>query len=149
MKLDKRITTRMGNTAAGYSSTGGSPTFHFPDGNATVARALVRRLIPRVAPAGPIEELVGAKFDYAQLDVPGPVRLRLNSVALRVQRRAAGVDVVYISAGAMKRVTGTHCVLACYNMMIPYSAARIAGGTESGASPAGEDPAGLYHGCAA
>jgi len=120
MNLDKRITTRMGNTAAGYSSTGGSPSFHFPDGNATVARALVRHLIPRVAPAGPIEQLVGAKIDYARLDEPGPVRLRLNSIALRVQRGAAGVSIVYGSAGAMKRVTGTHCVLACYNMLIPY-----------------------------
>ena len=73
-----------------------------------------------MAPAGPIEQLVGAKFDYARLDEPGLVRLRLNSIALRVQRQAAGVNVVYVRDGAIKRVIGTHCVLACYNMIIPY-----------------------------
>src|SRR3546814_4635917 len=42
MGLDRANTEMMGNTAAGYSSTGGSDTFHFPDGNATIARAIVR-----------------------------------------------------------------------------------------------------------
>ena len=32
----------MGFTPAGYADTGGSPRLHFPDGNATIARALVR-----------------------------------------------------------------------------------------------------------
>ncbi len=32
----------MGFTSAGYSTTGGSDFFHFPDGNASIARALVR-----------------------------------------------------------------------------------------------------------
>ena len=120
MNLDKQNVARMGNTAAGYSSTGGSASFHFPDGNATVARGLVRSLIPAVAPAGPIEGLVGSRFDYARLDQPGPVRIRLNSIAVRVERRDHGAAVIYVTGGAMKRVTATHCVLACYNMIIPY-----------------------------
>src|SRR3546814_8100838 len=49
MGLDRANTEMMGNTAAGYSSTGGSDTFHFPDGNATIARAIVRKLVPAVA----------------------------------------------------------------------------------------------------
>lgn len=121
MKLDRKITTRMGNTAAGYSSTGGSPSFHFPDGNATVARALVRDLVPGVAPAGPIDALVGAKFDYAVLDGAGqPVRIRLNSNVVRVERKDNGAAITYVESGVMKRVSGTHVVLACYNMIIPY-----------------------------
>jgi spermidine dehydrogenase len=65
--------------------------------------------------------LVGAKFDYHKLDNPGQrVGIRLNSVVVRVQRREPGVDVTYVQAGAMKRVSATHCVLACYNMIIPY-----------------------------
>ncbi len=122
MKLDHTITARMGNTAAGYSSVGGSQTFHFPDGNATVARALVRDLVPGIAPAGPIEDLVAARFDYARLDRPGqPVRIRLNSVAVRVlPRPAGGVDVSYVQAGKIRTVGGKHVVLACYNMIIPY-----------------------------
>ena len=121
MKLDHKITARMGNTAAGYSSTGGSPSFHFPDGNATVARALLRNLVPTVAPAGPIDGLVGVRFDYAALDRPGqPVRIRLNSIAVRVERKPNGTAITYVEGGAMKRVSATHAVLACYNMIIPY-----------------------------
>jgi spermidine dehydrogenase len=121
MKLDHAITARMGNTAAGYSATGGSASFHFPDGNATVARALVRDLVPGIAPAGPIEGLVTATFDYARLDRPEqPVRIRLNAIAMNVAKRAAGADITYLRGGRMKTVTATHCVLACYNMIIPY-----------------------------
>lgn len=120
--LDPRNVARMGNTAAGYSATGGSATFHFPDGNATVARALVRDLIPAAAPAGPIEGLVTARLDYAALDgADQPVRLRLNSIAVNVVRRdGGGVDVAYLQAGQFRTVSARHCVLACYNMMIPY-----------------------------
>ncbi len=123
LKLDHRITARMGNTAAGYSSTGGSASFHFPDGNATVARALVRKLVPGIAPPGPIEGLVSARFDYGQLDRPGkPVRIRLNSTVLNVKRRPGDewVDVSYQQSGELKRVSGRHCILAGYNMMIPF-----------------------------
>jgi len=123
LKLDHRITARMGNTPAGYSSTGGSASFHFPDGNATVARALVRKLVPSAAPPGPIEGLVSARFDYGQLDRPGkPVRIRLNSTVLNVKRRSSDelVDVSYQQSGALKTVSGRQCILASYNMMIPY-----------------------------
>jgi spermidine dehydrogenase len=123
LKLDHRVTARMGNTAAGYSSTGGSASFHFPDGNATVARALVRKLVPGAAPSGPIEELVTARFDYGQLDQPGkPVRIRLNATVLNVKRHSADelVDISYQQSGEFKSVSGRHCILAGYNMMIPF-----------------------------
>ena len=122
LKLDHKITARMGNTAAGYSSTSGSPSFHFPDGNATIARALVRNLVPAVAPSGPVEQLVSARFDYAQLDRAGrPVRIRLNSTAVNVKRRTGGdVDVTYHQDGEFKTVNARHCILAGYNMMIPW-----------------------------
>jgi spermidine dehydrogenase len=122
MKLDRANTDLMGNTAAGYSSTGGSPSFHFPDGNATIARALVRRLVPHVAPAGDIDSVVMAKFDYGQLDRPGqPVRIRLNSVAVQATPKGENaVEVAYIADGALRMVRARGCVLACYNMLIPY-----------------------------
>jgi len=95
--------------------------FHFPDGNASVARALVRRLIPAVAPGETMTDLITARFNYARLDVAGaPVRIRLNSTALRVTAGSAGVDVVYARKGSLESVRGHHCVLACYNNMIPY-----------------------------
>lgn len=95
--------------------------YHFPDGNASVARLLVRGLIPLVAAGSGMEDIVLAQFDYGKLDLAGaPVRLRLNSTAVSVQNRDGGVDVGYSTAGQLHRVRGKHCVLACYNMMIPY-----------------------------
>jgi spermidine dehydrogenase len=127
LKLEPGEISRMGPTPAGYASTGGSYRLHFPDGNATIARLLVRSLIPGVAPAGDVEGLVTARFDYAQLDRPeAPVRLRLRSTVVRARNLAAGVDqparaeVTYVRDGRAYRVRAPHCVLACYNMIIPY-----------------------------
>lgn len=95
--------------------------YHFPDGNASLARLLVRSLVPSVAPGQSMEDIVLAHFDYSQLDRAGqPVRLRLNSTAVSVRNVAGGVDVGYSRAGQLARVRGKHCILACYNMMIPY-----------------------------
>lgn len=95
--------------------------YHFPDGNASVARLLVRSLIPSVAPGNNMDDIVLAKFDYRQLDrSTNPVRLRLNSTAVSVRNVATGVDVGYSQDDKLYRVHGKHCILACYNMMIPY-----------------------------
>ncbi|MET1077808.1 MAG: NAD(P)-binding protein [Pseudomonas sp.] len=95
--------------------------YHFPDGNASIARLLVRDLIPAVAPGKGMDDIVLAPFDYSQLDRVGqPIRLRLNSTAVSVRNVAGGVDVGYSRNGELARVRGKHCVLACYNMMIPY-----------------------------
>ena len=42
--------------------------FHFPDGNASIARLLVRSLIPTSAPGSTMEDIVTAKLNYAVLD---------------------------------------------------------------------------------
>jgi spermidine dehydrogenase len=98
--------------------------YHFPDGNASIARLLVRSLIPGVAPGHTMDDVLLADFDYAKLDGgAAPVRVRLNSTAVKVANaRAAGgpVDVGYVRAGALHRVQARQCVLACYNMMIPH-----------------------------
>ncbi len=97
--------------------------FRFPDGNASIARLLVRSMIPEVAPAGPTEDIVTALFDYAQLDRErAPVRVRLNSMAVRVRdlRDEEAVEVTYVREGSALRVRGRHCVMACYNAVIPY-----------------------------
>ena len=49
MNLDRTPTRHMSYSAAGYLQ-GGSYTFHFPDGNASIARLLVRDLIPNAMP---------------------------------------------------------------------------------------------------
>ena len=97
--------------------------FHFPDGNASLARLLVRSLVPGSAPGRSMEDIVQARFSYAKLDVAAnQTRIRLNSTAVNVQHTAGGkaVDVTYIRQGAAERVRGKHVVLACYNRMIPY-----------------------------
>lgn len=119
--LDRQRTDRMGNTGAGYSSTGGSYSFHFPDGNATIARMLVRRLIPAIAPGSSPEDIVTAKFDYSQLDKrSSPVRIRLSSVVVHAQNQPDGVEIVYMRGGAAMSVRASACIMASYNMMIPY-----------------------------
>lgn len=100
--------------------------FHFPDGNASVARLLVRSLIPEALPGTTMEDVVTAKVDYANLDdTSAAVRIRLNSTVIHVQHvNAAGkpqeVRVRYVRGGKVHSVTGKNCVLACYNAMIPY-----------------------------
>ncbi len=125
MKLDKGSIPRMGYTPSGYEDTGGSFKLHFPDGNATIARLLVRDLIPRAVPGHGTENVVTARVRYDQLDRDGqPVRLRLNSTAARVRQDDAGtrapVEVIYERAGQVYSVRSQAAVLACYNMMIPY-----------------------------
>ncbi len=116
----------MGFTPAGYADTGGSTRLHFPDGNATIARSLVRRLIPRAVPGSGVEDVITAVVDYAKLDQHGaPVRLRLSSIVLRAQntgdpKSPTGTAVTYIRDGRLFTVRAAHCVLACYNSMIPY-----------------------------
>ena len=115
--------------------------FHFPDGNASIARLLVRKLIPGVAPGNTMEDVVTARFDYARLDeASSPVRIRLNSTALRVQPSDAGVTVTYARSGALERIRGRQCVLACYNAMIPYLLPELADEQRSALSEAVRTP---------
>ena len=99
---------------------------HFPDGNAGVARALVKKLIPDVARGNNAEELVLAKFNYAELDKPGNiVRVRLNSTAINVEHvgdagTSGDVLVNYINDKTSYQVRAKGVVMACYNAFIPH-----------------------------
>ena len=99
---------------------------HFPDGNAGVARALVKYLIPEIAAGDLAEGLVSAKFDYQELDRNDRfTRIRLNSTAVEVRHRGAAstsdeVIVRYIKSGNHLEVSASHVVMACYNVMIPH-----------------------------
>jgi spermidine dehydrogenase len=123
LRLPPGAIRRMGPTPAGYKTTGGSFKLHFPDGNATIARLLVRSLIPAAMPGTSAADVVTAHADYSQLDRAGAdARLRLNSTVLNVARTQDGrhVDVVYVRGGVRSRVQARHCVMACWNTMIPY-----------------------------
>jgi spermidine dehydrogenase len=94
--------------------------YHFPDGNASLARLLVRSMIPSAAPGDTMEDIVNARFDYGALDVDSAsVRLRLRSTAVHIADGDDGVDVVYVRDGDTARVHARHAILAGYHMMIP------------------------------
>ena len=124
-----------GFTYAGFGGMGlgGEPgkeepyIFHFPDGNASIARLLVRSLLPDALPGGTMEDVVTARADYSRLDCEGsPVRIRLNSTVVHVGHvgsetsKQKEVDVAYMRGKQLASVRAKDCVLACYNGMIPY-----------------------------
>jgi spermidine dehydrogenase len=104
--------------------------FHFPDGNASIARLLVRSLVPESFPDWPgknaTENIATAGMDYSKLDqAASPIRIRLNSTVVRARNAGpAGspneVEVAYVQDGKLLSVKAKSCVLACYNTMVPY-----------------------------
>jgi spermidine dehydrogenase len=125
LKLKPGSAPRMGYTPAGYAD-GGSYTFHFPDGNATIARLLVRDLVPGAIPGHDGKDIVTAKVDYSRLDRPdNPVRIRLSSIVVRARNlgdptASRGVEIAYARGDKVFTVQADACVLASWNMMIPY-----------------------------
>jgi len=105
--------------------------FHFPDGNASIARLLVRRLVPEVLSGNSVEDLITTKANYAKLDVESsPVRIRLNSTAVRVRHEgeaasAKQVEITYSRVGKLYTVRAPFAVLACWNMVIPYICSEL------------------------
>ena len=97
--------------------------FHFPDGNASVVRLLVRQLIPGSLPGRTMEDSVTARLDYSALDSDeSDVRIRLNSTVVNAAHTAdeRAVDVTFVRNGKVHTVRGDHCIMACYNSAIPY-----------------------------
>jgi spermidine dehydrogenase len=97
--------------------------YHFPDGIGSVPRLLVRAMIPGIAPGHTMEDVVLAKFDYAKLDdAISPVRVRLNSTVVHVANgeNKDGVQVTYVRGGKAYMAKSAKCILACWNMVIPY-----------------------------
>jgi spermidine dehydrogenase len=104
----------------------GERDVHFPDGNATIARLLVRDLIPDAVPGKMMDDVALARVNYSLLDRSGQaVRIRLNSTVVNVSHdgdaaKASGVVASYVQAGKTYQVRGQACVMACWNMVIPY-----------------------------
>jgi spermidine dehydrogenase len=100
--------------------------FHFPDGNASIARLLVRKLIPDAIPGSSANDIVMARANYARLDQPSSsIRIRLNSTVVRVKHlgdpaSAQEVEVAYAQGGKVHSVRAAHCILACWHLVVPY-----------------------------
>lgn len=100
--------------------------FHFPDGNASIARLLVRSLIPAAVPGHSAADIVTSQVRYDQLDqASNPTRIRLNSTVVKVRHEgdpatAKEVEVTYVQQGRVYTVKAAHCILACWHAVIPY-----------------------------
>jgi len=99
---------------------------YFPDGNATVARMIVRDLIPDAMPGHSLEDAVPARMDYTRLDRDGAAaRIRLSSTVVNVSHvgnseSASEVEVSYVRDGQAVSVRAGQCILACWHTTIPY-----------------------------
>ena len=100
----------------------GYPVAMWPDGNASLVRLIVAKLVPQSAPNATAENVAMTQFDYSALDrEKANVRLRLNSTVVGVDNIDQGVSVTYASsAGELKQVSARHSVLACYHSVIPH-----------------------------
>jgi spermidine dehydrogenase len=126
MGLERGGGPHMSYTAAGYAN-GGSYNFHFPDGNASIARLLVRSLVPGAVSGGSgVEDIVTAKIDYAQLDHTGaPVRIRLNSPVVRARHigdvaSAKQVEIAYVNGKQVNSVRAKAVVMGCWITVVPH-----------------------------
>jgi spermidine dehydrogenase len=105
--------------------------FHFPDGNASIARLLVRSLIPEAVPGESADDIVTSQVRYEQLDQPAHLtRIRLNSTVVRVRHEgdpstANSVEVTYVQQGRLYTVKGAHCILACWHQVIPLLTSEL------------------------
>lgn len=119
---------------------------HFPDGNASIARLLVRKLIPNALPGSTMEDIVVAKADYARLDDNAEdVRIRLNSTVVKVEHdgnpeTATTVDVQYVKDGRLYRAKAGAVFLGCWNAMIPYIVPELHASRKAAAAQAVKFP---------
>ena len=120
-----------------------SYAFHFPDGGASVARLLCKKIVPRSFDGEQNQEtIVTARLRYDRLDEEaGPVRIRLNSTVVRVQHDgtpdilnyAEGgihepntlVRIAYVRDGKTHGVRAKNCILACYNSIVRFLAPEL------------------------
>ena len=137
---NKRVDTTPALEAAEHGSVGfnglglkleerfseASYRFHFPDGNASLARLLVAKLIPAVVPGKQsMNTILDAPVAYERLDEPSSnLRIRLSSPVVRVQHdgppeNPRSVRIAYRNSGKISAVRGRYCILACYNALIP------------------------------
>ena len=115
--------------------------YHFPDGNASVARLLVQHLIPGVAGDTSMEGVVTSAFHYSALDhADSDVRLRACGRARRCDLRALRAH-----RARARPARGAGLLQRGRSVPLPGTPRRA----EGGASVAREDPHGLHERAAA
>jgi spermidine dehydrogenase len=116
--------------------------YHFPDGNASIARLLTRSLIPGVASGTSMDDIVTARFDYARLDQPNAaIRLRLGSTVVTLANDSRKkVDVGYVRGNTLHRAQASHVIHAGYATMLPHICPDVGAAQRSALSGAVRSP---------
>ena len=101
--------------------------YHFPDGNASIARLLIRKLIPEAIPGKNANDIVMARARYNKLDQErNRSRIRLSSTVVRVkQSNEKEIEVEYVRERKLQTIRASKCVLACWHTVIPYLCPEI------------------------
>ena len=91
----------------------------FPGGNTTIARLMVKRLIPAAIDGGEdVEGVSRNNINFAALDTSGnKSRIRLSSTVISVQHdgdpaKASSVTAVYLNGGKLYRVKARSAIMA-------------------------------------
>jgi spermidine dehydrogenase len=127
--LNSDIFPGIGRIAQQDIQEDGGPTRAWPDGNTSLLRLLVSKLIPNaigdVGGARPTQEtILVADADYRQLDKrSNDVRIRLRHTVVDVRPAKGGrhklAEIVYVPTGGDcrrgERVRARHVVMACWN----------------------------------
>ncbi|MBL8988230.1 MAG: NAD(P)-binding protein [Gemmatimonadetes bacterium] len=117
--LDDAPIARQGRSS--YRTVDEPYIYHFPDGNASIARLLVRRLVPGSIPGSTMEDVVTARARYGRLDRPdNACRIRLGATVVRVTETGGDVRLTYVRNRKAERVRARRCVLACWHGVIPH-----------------------------
>ena len=125
LRLGKAVDPRMSPSGRQLMASQDDYVYHFPDGNAGVARALLRSLIPAALPGSGMSSLADGRVDYARLDeADAPVRLRLRSTVVGLAHAgppgtAEFVELRYVDAGgSLRSVRARQVLLACWHRVI-------------------------------
>lgn len=103
---------------------GYQPLARYPDGNHTIARHLLKSILPAAVP-GPrtMEGVFNSRVDYSAFDrAESPVRLRLRSMVVRVSPiDSSRVAVDYLNPeGRGFRATARHVIVAAWGMVAKH-----------------------------
>jgi spermidine dehydrogenase len=125
LDLGDAVDARMSPSGRQLMASRDEYVYHFPDGNAGVARALVRSLIPSALPGAGMVSLVDAALDRVRLDaVDEPVRIRLGATVVALRHRGPAdraelVELRYVDAmGRLRLVRARQVLLACWHRVI-------------------------------
>jgi len=123
VRMEHAATVGLGiDLGSGEGEYGDEPyIFHFPDGNASIARLAVAHMIPDAVAGNDMDSIVKAKVYYDRLDLPqNPLRIRLSSTVVDVRNMSGGVDITYVRDGRTERVKARAAIMACWHNILPH-----------------------------